>query len=432
MTYASRISAITLLLTSAAATACVAEPEPFDDLDGEANDSACVGTPTVLASVDEVSPLGFAAADVLSFAAGEHQSPLFWREQGSDSMVEVGPESGESTLSITISHAGGEIRYVDYEPAEGGGLEADIDENCPDQLEIDVMAQIGSGGGALAESIPVTLTASHALLARFDAAIEPEDLAGSMSVTSLDPQFDVGAIDFDVGISSYGLSGSITGMVTAEMGDTAVAGFVDYAVFPSETQSCGSDQLALPLDADVLGFTGADALALINRAWLFQLTWQGSEPVELTLSAAHDGESVCASLVPGEIDRLVFGATITLATGDGVVSAAFPVVVTAESDGEGALGQVHVYNDNAYVLGDMADFAADYGEFGVDVSDYDLAGIEFTGAFVDDDAPGSADGSLTVLAADNADCSDVPGEACEGIDVIELARAEWGNTGVAP
>lgn len=430
MTYSSRISAIALLLTSAAATACIAEPEPFD-LDGETNGSACVGTPTVLASVDEVSPLGFAAADVLGFAAGEHESPLFWREQGSDSMVEVGPESGESTLSVTISHEGGEIRYVDYEPAEGeGGFEEGFD--CADQLEIDVMVQIGSGGGALAESIPVTLTAAHPLLAHFAAAIEPEDIAGSMSVTSTDPQFDVGAIDFDVGVSSYGLSGSITGMVSAEMGDTAVAGFVDYAVFPSETQSCGSDQLALPLDADVLGFTGADALALINRAWLFELTWQGSEPVELTLSAAHDGESVCASLVPGQANVLVFGATITLATGDGVVDAAFPVVVTAEANEQGALGQVHVYKDNAGLLGDAADFAADFGEFGVDVSGYDLAGIDFSGAFVDNDAPGSADGSLTVLAADNADCSGEPGDACEGIDVIELARAEWGNTGVAP
>lgn len=430
MTYSSRVSAIVLLLTSAAATACVAEPEPFD-LDGETNDSACVGTPTALASLDEVSPLGFAAADVLGFAAGEHQSPLFWREQGSDSMVEVGPESGESTLSVTISHEGGEIRYVDYEPAEGeGGFAEGFD--CADQLEIDVMVEIGSGGGALAESIPVTLTAAHPLLAHFTAAIEPEDIAGSMSVTSTDPQFDVGAIDFDVGVSSYGLSGSITGMVTAEMGDTAVAGFVDYAVFPSATQSCGSDQLALPLDADVLGFTGADALALINRAWLFELTWQGSEPVELTMSAAHDGESVCASLVPGQANRLVFGATITLATGDGVVDAAFPVVVTAEANEQGELGQVHVYKDNAGLLGDAADFAVDFGEFGVDVSGYDLAGIDFSGAFVDNDAPGSADGSLTVLAADNADCSGEPGDACEGIDVIELARAEWGNTGVAP
>jgi hypothetical protein len=430
MTYFARVPALVLLL-STVTLACADEPEPTDQDNLAGEGDGCVGTPTVLASVDEVSPLGFAAADVLGFAAGEHESPLFWREQNADSMVEVGPESGESTLSITISHEGGEIRYVDYEPAEGG-FELDEGPGCADQLEIDVMVQIGSGGGALAENIPVTLTAAHPLLAHFDAAIEPEDIAGSMSVTSLDPQFDVGAIDFDVGVSSYGLSGSITGMVSAEMGDTAVAGFVDYAAFPSATQSCGSDQLALPLDADVLGFTGADALALINRAWLFELTWQGSEPVELTLSAAHDGESVCASLVPGQANRLVFGATITLATGDGVVDAAFPIVVTAEADEQGELGQVHVYKDNAGLLGDAADFAADFGEFGVDVSGYDLAGIDFTGAFVDNDAPGSADGSLTVLAADNADCSGEPGDACEGIDVIELARAEWGNTGVAP
>lgn len=432
MNYFPRVPAILLLLSSAA-TGCVAEPEPLDDLDGEANGSSCVGTPTVLASVDEVSPLGFAAADVLSFAAGEHASPLFWREQGSESMVEVGPESGESTLSVTISHAGGEIRYVDMEPAEGeGGLEADLAEDCPDQLEIDVMAQIGSGGGALAESIPVTLTATHDLLAHFSAAIEPEDIMGSMTVTSLDPQFDVGAIDLDVGISSYGLSGSITGMISAEMGDTAVAGFVDYAVFPSEEPHCSSSDIALPLDADLVGFSGADALALINRAWIFQWAWQGSAAVDLQLSAAHDGAEVCASIVPGQANRLAFGATITLATGDGVVMAEFPVVVTAEADEQGELGQVHVWNDNAYVLAPAAEFAERFGEFGVDVSEYDLAGIEFSGAFVENDAPGSADGSLTVLGGIDPNCSDVPGDACEGVDVTELARAEWGNTGVAP
>lgn len=429
MHYFPRVPAILLLLSSAA-TGCVAEPEPEpSDLAGE-NGSSCVGTPTVLA-VDEVSPLGFAAADVLSFAAGEHASPLFWREQGSESMVEVGPESGESTLSVTITHAGGEIRYVDYEPAEGEGFEEDFSD-CADQLEIEVMAQIGSGSGALAESIPVTLTATHDLLAHFSAAIEPEDIMGSMTVTSLDPQFDVGAIDLDVGISSYGLSGSITGMVSAEMGDVGVAGFVDYAVFPSEEPRCSSSELALPLDTDLLGFSGADALALINRAWIFQWTWQGSEAVDLQLSAAHDGAEVCASIVPGQANRLAFGATITLVTGDGVVNAEFPVVVTAEADEQGQLGQVHVWNDAPYLLDPAGEFAERFGDFGVDVGEYDLAGIEFTGAFVENDAPGSADGSLTVLGGIDPNCSGEPGDACEGVDVTELARAEWGNTGVAP
>jgi len=428
--FTTRVPAILLLLSSAA-TGCIAEPEPID-LDGEANGSSCVDTPTVLSSVDEVSPLGFAAADVLAFAAGEHESPLFWRDQAAEGMVEVGPESGESTLSVSISHAGGEIRYIDSEPAEGeGGFEEGLSD-CPDRLEIDVMAQIGSGGGALAESIPVTLMATHDLLARFVAAIEPEDIAGTMSVTSLDPAFDVEAIDLDVGISSYGLSGSITGMITSSDGETAVAGFVEYATFPSESPLCSSNELALPLDADLIGFSGADALALINRAWIFQWTWQGGEPIELQLSAAHDGAEVCASVVPGQAKRLAFGATITLSTGDGVVSAAFPVLVSAEADEQGELMQVHVANEAPYVLAPVADFAEAFGEFGVDLSGYDLAGIEFAGAFVDNDAPGSADGSLTVLGGIDPNCSGVPGDACEGVDVTELARAEWGNTGVAP
>ena len=133
------------------------------------------------------------------------------------------------------------------------------------------------------------------------------------------------------------------------------------------------------------------------------------------------------STFDGQPGSISFGGIATLTTVGGV-DASFPVVLSAEPDEMGNLAQVHVWNEAPYAsLVESAAFAETYGEFGVDVGSYDLAGIEFAGAFAPSDQPGSADGSLTVLGGTDPNCSDVPGEPCEGIDVVELARAEWGN-----
>ncbi|NJK31274.1 MAG: hypothetical protein HC927_02025 [Deltaproteobacteria bacterium] len=435
MLVSKRVPVVLALLSCVAAGCVEPEPEPLDNGENAGDFGECVNTPTVLASVDEVSALGFSAADVLAFADGEHGSPLFWRAPDSEFGVEYGPESGEGSLTVSIAHSGGEIRFIDSEPKEGNLGEGDFDDDCQDRLEIDVMAQINTAGGALAESLPVTLKASSDLLAQFDAEIPVEDLAGSMTVTALDPDFTVGPVALHVGVSSFGLNGSISGSVTVEGDGFAAAGFFQYAAFPSEEPRCGSGELLIPFDTALEGFSAADALALINQPWISQLTWQGGEPVELELSAAHDGAEVCASVTPGfgTLGSLRFGAELMLTTGDGVVQAAFPITVTAEPNEMGALGQVHAWHEAPYGnLVDVSEFAERFGEFGVDVSDYDVAGIEFSGAFAPSDLPGSADGSLAVLGGILPNCSDEPGAPCEGIDVTELARAEWGNTGVEP
>jgi hypothetical protein len=186
------------------------------------------------------------------------------------------------------------------------------------------------------------------------------------------------------------------------------------------------------------GFSAADALDLVNRSWIFELSWAGQEPTSMELTAEHDGGEVCVSVgsEEGAAGTVRFGATVSLSTGDGKVNASFPVSVSAEP-GDGGVGQVHLWNDAPYgSLVPLAQMPGVYGELGVDLSGYDLGGIEFGGAFAPYDEPGSADGSLTILGGMDPQCAggsdDDSSEGCPGVDITEVARAEWGNTGVEP
>ncbi|NVB41086.1 hypothetical protein G6O69_24820 [Pseudenhygromyxa sp. WMMC2535] len=398
-----------------------------DNLGSDAEGSyECVETATVLSSIDEVSALGFSAADVLAVAAGEHSSPMTWVDQIQDGLVEieVGPESGESTIDLSLTHEGGEIRYIDSEPAES---DYEIDIDCNDRLEIDVVAEVETGGGALAETLSVVLKAENIIQPYFQTALDLDALAGSMTVTTETPDLTIGAPSLQVGISSFGLNGTLTGMVELVSGNAVAAGFVEYASFPGGSNDCEFGDLSIPLDHALQGFSAADALALINDDWGLEIIWEEQSATALSLSAAHDGEAICAVVGSGEGEAgsLRFGAVLTLTGTD--LDATIPVEVVATADEMGALANVSVYSDIYSSLVDAPDFADTYGEFGVDVSGYDLAGVEFSGAFAPSDVPGSADGSLAVLGAMNPDCSDVPGEPCEGIDTEELARATWAN-----
>ncbi|MCA9683733.1 MAG: hypothetical protein KC457_16150 [Myxococcales bacterium] len=431
-----RISSFIVLPALAVASLQLAACEPKVDDEPNGNElagdnSSCKDTATVLASVEEVSALGFSAAEILAVAEGEHSSPIFWHDAIQDGFIDVdfGPETGEGTLTVKITHGGGEIRFVDSEPEDDGfgdGFYGD----CPDRLEIDVTAEISTSGGALAESVPVTLRATTTLLSNFHASLALDEIAGSFVAETQTPDATLGPAELSVDISSFGLRGSLSGMIEIDMGDVVGAGFISYASFPSEEPKCYEGQLAIPLDTALQGFSAADALALVNGDWIYQLTWQGMEPSDMQLTIEHDGDEICASVestFDGQPGSISFGGIATLTTVGGV-DASFPVVLSAEPDEMGNLAQVHVWNEAPYAsLVESAAFAETYGEFGVDVGSYDLAGIEFAGAFAPSDQPGSADGSLTVLGGTDPNCSDVPGEPCEGIDVVELARAEWGN-----
>src|SRR5262245_20304648 len=95
--------------------------------------------------LDDDEALGFAPRRLLELASASLMEPLHWRE--SDPGFSFGPEHGVSTITIGVNETDLRARYVDAVPwpdADPSG--------CPDFLELDVVLQLRSEGGALDET----------------------------------------------------------------------------------------------------------------------------------------------------------------------------------------------------------------------------------------------------------------------------------------
>lgn len=164
---------------------------------------------------DEPTSLGASPAELLAPVLGESNSPLLWSD--STAPVAIGPERGESSVVLTIEYRGGRIAWRDSEPKNAGGPPADgatpaAFPVCLDRLEVDVVAQLATAGGALDETFPVTLHMSSAMRVSLFQSLEVAALSGSLSVSapagSSAPQLLVYA-DWD----EVGFHGTLDGQV---------------------------------------------------------------------------------------------------------------------------------------------------------------------------------------------------------------------------
>lgn len=114
----------------------------------EATGPTCVDSATDVA-LDEVTPLGFAAQDVLPFASGLHATAFTYAD---------GTVTGAS-LEVT---PGATARFVDSEAdyGEDTGAQPAIAIECPDRVEIDATEAFTTEDGALAESWTFPLSAT--------------------------------------------------------------------------------------------------------------------------------------------------------------------------------------------------------------------------------------------------------------------------------
>ncbi len=392
----------------------------------------CVETVTVLADIDAVSALGFAPAELLALAVGEHSSPMVWGEGINDSIAKVsfGPESGAGMLTATIAHTGGEVRHIASKAAESewdGGYAI-----CNDRIEIDVEVTLASAGGALMESFVAPLRGSTAKVATLHHEIELMDLGGSLELTQVEPeQVHVGAMQIELGISEGGLFGGASSTVEVPLGDGVAATFMTYATWPGGESPCEFDEAVLPLEGSIADFSGADALALVAAAGPLQIAWQGGEPVALSFALTHDGASVCGRY-DGEFEgtglgALRFGAELMVASGDGKWMGSFPVQVSAQPDADGGLGSVDVGIYAAYANSVAAtEFAEIYGLESSGLVDFDRAIFDFGGTFTPVGEGATADGSLKIVGVTSNPC---PPDAngCAGDDYTDLESAVWGT-----
>lgn len=153
--------------------------------------------------LDDASPLGFSAAEVIAAVSGERTAQLTWAKGGSTT----------ATLSVGAPVA---ARFVESTVATGtppNGQEPAIAVVCSDYLEIDVPLSFSTEDGAFAETFSLTLRATQADTAAFYHSIDLSALEGSYQVTEVDPaEFNKLWVYLSGTISGSAVSGEITGM----------------------------------------------------------------------------------------------------------------------------------------------------------------------------------------------------------------------------
>jgi hypothetical protein len=326
------------------------------------SENGCVPALSRIASVDEATPLGFTALDVLTRLAGPSSSTLDWLDPApsEEYQLEYGPERGRSTLDVDVRVAEGPILYRHRVPS----LLAEADTECdPGALEIPVEVTLHSGGQALDERFEATLEARVPYRAHLTKTLRPNALAGGLEfdrLTSLDPErgFQLLGLTFDAVLWPGGSMGSLGASVEARHATPsdrlrpapAAAGQPrEVATWPS-AESCPGASRALPIDAPVLGFSAADVLERLARGGPRQLTRADgtSMPVNVELAQVVDSE-LCQDVG----DSLSFGVTLRAKSEDGTLDEVLLVRVEAFDDG-GDVGDISLVSDSGVAPAQVA------------------------------------------------------------------------------
>lgn len=393
--------------------------------------------PTAL-ELDADSALGYTPRQVLALAEGSETLPLYWNA----SVFPYGPEQGESTLSISVAARGG-ARYVDSQPKE---MAAEIAVDCPSRLEVDVEVTIESGGGALDERFDAVLVSRDGALGRIDHRLDADALGGSLAFELPEGRdVRVHTLALSMVFSRYGSSGTLSAGFEERTGD-AVSEYVSpqggpLASWPT-AGSCTLGGVPVPYDAGGEPVSAKAAVDAVNALPPLSMTGD-DEALEVTLSLAHDGATVCAEL-EGSFGQPATGAvelggTLDVTAADGSLDLSLGVRVRALPFDDGSLASVELRLDDRDPCGEWASdtpFNERCADMGVDLSAYDGAHLELDVAIdVEGDTP-SVTGQLMVVGEVRPDCYDTPPEpqvdanggssspGCPGIDSVTAAELE--------
>ncbi len=367
-----------------------------EDTSGEG--AGCDYVPTVV-DLDEVTPLGFTAQEVLETALGSHTTPFFWKQGGH----EYGPESGASELTLELG-APAQARFMKGTPKE---TTFEIAVDCPDRVEVDVEVHASTQGGALDETFVGPIHASTPNLATLNHSFDVEALNGSFA---FDPESlgasTVIAFRLNAVISEFGLSGGLDAQYELKGADVASSYGQSLGVFPTEIP-CSMGGVTVPLDGGPA--SSQAALDLVSSVEALELT-KSSESIAGEISIEHDGTPSCADLIAswGSTPTGVVstGAVLHLKTSDGSLDHDFPVRLESVPAEDGTLDHVRI--TGGCETKQASAFAATCGDYGFDFTGYDgaMAALELTlrpGA----DAP-EVSGSLSVKGVIRPDCLDNP------------------------
>ncbi len=159
--------------------------------------SACATAEVRPLTVDEVSPLGFSARDMLDLAAGAQRAELRYAD---DSLT---------GLRSVIEYQDGNVFYIDKQRAEG---DAGPSSDCPDRLEVTISARLETDDGRFLERYDTVLVAVQANENGYFVELDPARLQGSFEYSDFDSgEADRRRLFIDAVYGVDGTSGRITG-----------------------------------------------------------------------------------------------------------------------------------------------------------------------------------------------------------------------------
>lgn len=413
------------LATTAAVALAAAACEPFPP-EGELDASGrCIEEHTVLDDIKETSELGFAPAELLALAEGEHSGAMLWGPglTGDLATVKFGPDSGTSGVTAIVKYAGGEVRHVRSTAVADGEPGA-----CGDHIEVDVEVTLQTVGGVLNEKFVAAVRGSSPKVALIRHAIAFEELQGTLSLETVEPAAaEVGPLQLEIGVSQAGLFGGATATVEVREGDSVAAAQVDVARWPGDS-TCAAGEVPLPAFIPLAGFSAVSALEYVNGARPMQISWEGLGTGSLALEVSHDGGTVCGTFEGEAFGALRIGAVLEVYTGDERWMGTFPVELVAHPRDDGSLERVELAMPADQAMGVPAsEFAAFYGIDIDHLESYEVGILDLRGAFTQGSGGARADGTVTVFGATTKLCTEFDPKPCAGPTQTPLATAVWGR-----
>jgi hypothetical protein len=317
--------------------------------------------------LDDDAALGFAPRRMLELASGPHTEPLHWRD---DPELVFGPEQGIGSVTFEVTPTGARPRLVVWQVNEG----ARSDDCGSEHIEIDVLLSVQSAGGALSETVPVTLVASDPHVVRFDASLDPEMLGGTFALE----ESSLGGgtlVDLPLrgAFSQYGVSGTLETHIRTSRGNTGAEEMGFIATWPSEelcnrgftpTVLRDAGEASIQVGLDLL----AAASGLVLRSWDDQI-------VAVELGAMDDGGPACLESVigihpPGSV---VTEVVLTVTSEDGAIDHDFLGRLGVVAASDGSLGEVTIVAACGEYLTD--EFPGRCGDWGGHLARYDRLSV---------------------------------------------------------
>jgi hypothetical protein len=421
--------------TGAASPDCNTESEPIEDAD---------------ATVDE---LGFAPSELLSWLTEPAESSLAWGDAEFDGGATpgTGPETGESGIRIEISYEGGAINLLTAGEAtgEGGGdsdeppPEGPIAEGpaielasassglaefpCPPEVEIEVLVQVTSDGGALDESFTTFVRASAANTASFRHQIPVDELGGKLTFTGDNAdRWELSAVVIDAVLTPSGTSGTIQ-LNASGRGDLAgVASAQSAAVWPAPGE-CGEGLPGGGIvvdDEHSLGdYDVGDSRDVFGELGALPLFWDDGQSTELQIDVApHDLACVWPHTNGSQSVRFV--ADVDLTSDDGRIDGEFLAEASVDADAMQRLGYGSL---NVSLSRVEPSVAAETFGLSDDVSFDGFDWAEFYFDIWRDVQNDTVSGSLGVFGVIESECAENPPEPTESEDGLISVQGCAGN-----